>query len=209
MNLAVDLPAPCGQTHADLLEIEKGENAIRLAFRLHCTRCEMVFREMMHVAEQMPVAQKRPMTPPRSPPIRSRPGFAAARHRAHGRDGGPETMDEMQERRLRHLLSDVVEKSPYYREALGRDAAEAELADLPTLPKTVLMEEFDDIVTDPRLRRQDLEQFLEVAACRWSCTSTNTTSSALRGRAVSRVSRLLPGRVRPWAGVFVDSYASG
>ena len=57
MNLAVGFICPgCGQTQADLLGIEKGANADPIAFRLHCTRCEMVFREMMHVAEQMPVA---------------------------------------------------------------------------------------------------------------------------------------------------------
>jgi phenylacetate-coenzyme A ligase PaaK-like adenylate-forming protein len=63
-----------------------------------------------------------------------------------------------QEERLRSLVEFAVARSPYYRDALGRDAADAPLAQLPTLPKATLMEELDRIVTDPRLRRRDLER---------------------------------------------------
>lgn len=62
--------------------------------------------------------------------------------------------------RLRALLRHAAAASPYYREVLGPDAGEAPLAELPTLPKATLMEEFDRIVTDPRLRRADLEAHL-------------------------------------------------
>ena len=61
---------------------------------------------------------------------------------------------------LRDLLAHAVAHSPYYREALGPDAARAELDELPTLPKALLMEQFDRIVTDPALRVDDLRAFL-------------------------------------------------
>ena len=58
MNLAVGFTCPsCGQTEADLLEIERGNRADPIAFRLHCTKCERVFREMMNADQQLPVAR--------------------------------------------------------------------------------------------------------------------------------------------------------
>jgi phenylacetate-CoA ligase len=66
----------------------------------------------------------------------------------------------LQRARLRDLLEHAVNHSPYYREALGADAPDADLAELPTLPKSLLMNEFDRIVTDPGLRLTDLEAFL-------------------------------------------------
>jgi phenylacetate-coenzyme A ligase PaaK-like adenylate-forming protein len=71
-----------------------------------------------------------------------------------------EQLLELQQERLRGLLAHAVDRSPYYREALGADAAEAPLAELPTLPKPLLMEQFDRVVTDPALRLADLEAFL-------------------------------------------------
>lgn len=67
-----------------------------------------------------------------------------------------------QDQRLRALLRHAATASPYYREALGPDGAAGEvpLAELPTLPKATLMDNFDRIVTDPRLRRADLEAHL-------------------------------------------------
>ncbi len=61
-----------------------------------------------------------------------------------------------QEERVRALITHAVSKSPYYREALGADAAERPLAELPTLSKATLMAEFDRVITDPRLRLADL-----------------------------------------------------
>jgi phenylacetate-CoA ligase len=66
----------------------------------------------------------------------------------------------LQRERLRSLLQHAVGHSPYYRETLGRDAVDADLAQLPRLPKPLLMEQFDRIVTDPRLRLANLEAFL-------------------------------------------------
>ncbi len=60
---------------------------------------------------------------------------------------------------LRELVRDAVERSPYYREALGHlDDDDVELAELPTLPKATLLDEWDRIVTDPRLRLAEVEE---------------------------------------------------
>src|SRR5215207_5560538 len=103
--------------------------------------------------------------------------------------------------RLRALITHAVAASPYYREALGPDAASGDvpLRELPTLPKATLMDNFDRIVTDPGLRRADLEAHLSgpgadrpywaatscsrprappgCAACSWR-TSTSSRSGA-------------------------------
>ena len=71
-----------------------------------------------------------------------------------------EQLAEYQRERLRGLIRHAVERSPYYRAALGPGAERAELSDLPTLPKRVLMEQFDRVVTDRRLHLADLEAFL-------------------------------------------------
>ena len=52
-----------------------------------------------------------------------------------------------------------VAHSPYYRERIG--GGPVELAALPVLDKPTLMERFDDIVTDRRLRRDELLAHLE------------------------------------------------
>ncbi|MGQ0719050.1 MAG: phenylacetate--CoA ligase family protein [Pseudonocardiales bacterium] len=64
-----------------------------------------------------------------------------------------------QAERLRALIAHAVSASPYYREALGPDAASGDvpLEELPTLSKTVLLDDFDRIVTDPQLRRAGVE----------------------------------------------------
>jgi phenylacetate-coenzyme A ligase PaaK-like adenylate-forming protein len=64
--------------------------------------------------------------------------------------------------RLRALIAHAVAASPYYREVLGPDAASGDvpLQELPTLPKATLMDNFDRIVTEPGLRRADLEAHL-------------------------------------------------
>ena len=50
--------------------------------------------------------------------------------------------DRYQEERVRALIhTHAVSRSPYYREALGADAAERPLAELPTLSKATLMAE--------------------------------------------------------------------
>jgi phenylacetate-CoA ligase len=70
---------------------------------------------------------------------------------------------DLQRERLRALIEHAVTHSPYYRETLGADAADAPLAELPTLSKEQLMERFDDVVTDQSLRLADLERFAAAA----------------------------------------------
>jgi phenylacetate-CoA ligase len=65
-----------------------------------------------------------------------------------------------QRERVRAMITHAVTHSPYYREALGADAADRPVADLPTLPKSTMMAEFDRVVTDPRLRLADLRSHL-------------------------------------------------
>jgi phenylacetate-CoA ligase len=68
-----------------------------------------------------------------------------------------------QRERVQEVLRHAVAHSPYYRHALGADAPGRPLDSLPTLPKALLMENFDRIVTDERLRHADLEAFLDEA----------------------------------------------
>jgi phenylacetate-CoA ligase len=72
-----------------------------------------------------------------------------------------ERLLEHQRRRLDATLQHAVESSPYYRGVLGRHVdARAPLEELPTLNKSTLMEQWDRIVTDPRLRLHDVEAHL-------------------------------------------------
>jgi len=71
-------------------------------------------------------------------------------------------------RALRALLAIAVARSPWHRERLaGIDSggfAEAHIASLPVMTKTDLMDNFDHVVTDPRLTRELCEHHLEEAA---------------------------------------------
>jgi phenylacetate-coenzyme A ligase PaaK-like adenylate-forming protein len=71
-----------------------------------------------------------------------------------------EQLVDHQRERLSALIRHAVERSPYYRATLGPGAERADLSELPTLSKRVLMEQLDRIVTDRRLRLADLEPFL-------------------------------------------------
>jgi phenylacetate-CoA ligase len=71
-----------------------------------------------------------------------------------------EELSAFQRERVQALIKHAVTHSPYYREVLGADAAERPLSELPTLPKSTMMAEFDRIVTDPRLRMADLRAHL-------------------------------------------------
>lgn len=57
-----------------------------------------------------------------------------------------------QRERLGELVRYAAEHSPYYRRVLGDVPGDVPLRELPTLTKTTLMEHFDEIVTDDRLR---------------------------------------------------------
>lgn len=64
-----------------------------------------------------------------------------------------------QRARLGKLLQHAVSSSRYYREVLGQDALDPDLRleDLPTQSKATLMEQFDRVVTDSRLRLAEVE----------------------------------------------------
>lgn len=69
---------------------------------------------------------------------------------------------DFQRRRLAWALRHAAAASPYYRQAIGTAIADgASLADLPTLTKRELMDDWDRIVTDPRLRLHDVERHLD------------------------------------------------
>jgi phenylacetate-coenzyme A ligase PaaK-like adenylate-forming protein len=64
-----------------------------------------------------------------------------------------------QQDRLREMLRHAASASPHFRENIGHlVTADAPLSAYPIMNKTVLMEEFDRIVTDPRLTRTLVEQ---------------------------------------------------
>lgn len=65
-----------------------------------------------------------------------------------------------QDSRLRALLRSARERSALYRELLPADAP-SELARLPVVERTQLMQRFDDWVTDPEIRRPSLRAFLD------------------------------------------------
>jgi phenylacetate-CoA ligase len=72
-----------------------------------------------------------------------------------------ERLLEFQRRRLREVVRHAVANSPYYHRAIGDVGnGEIRLHELPVLTKTILMAEFDRIVTDRRLRLADAERHL-------------------------------------------------
>jgi phenylacetate-CoA ligase len=66
-----------------------------------------------------------------------------------------------QQSRLRALLKSARDRSALYRERLPADApVTAELAQLPIVDRSLLMQRFDDWVADPEIRRQSLRAFM-------------------------------------------------
>ena len=74
-------------------------------------------------------------------------------------------MKSLQEQRLRFLLHYVWERSAFYRRTFEKAAITEEQLDslplsaFPTIDKTVLMEHFDELITVPDLRQEDLRKF--------------------------------------------------
>src|SRR5215218_2269261 len=68
-----------------------------------------------------------------------------------------ERLREYQQKRLNAFVRHAAEHSPFYRELLSVviGSGPVELECLPVLDKAKMMEHFDEIVTDPRLRRDD------------------------------------------------------
>ena len=74
----------------------------------------------------------------------------------------PERLAALQRRRLRDLVRRAIDGSPFYREKYrGIDPERFALADLPPTNKNELMSHFDDAVTEPAVRRAELERFLD------------------------------------------------
>jgi len=67
----------------------------------------------------------------------------------------------IQKQRLDSLLHHAASASPFYRETIGAKVRSgASLAELPALTKRTLMDQWDRIVTDPRLKLRDVEAHL-------------------------------------------------
>src|SRR5215212_2968540 len=65
------------------------------------------------------------------------------------------------EARWRHLVRHAAAHSPFYLDRLAKlDLDRCRPEDVPPLMKAELMANFDAIVTDRRVRRDDVEQFL-------------------------------------------------
>jgi phenylacetate-CoA ligase len=77
----------------------------------------------------------------------------------------PQRVADLQERRLRALLRHAVAHSGYYRTKFRNlDIAGCPLVDLPPTNKAEMMAHFDEVMTDPAVRRAELAEFLDEPA---------------------------------------------
>lgn len=75
--------------------------------------------------------------------------------------GGSKVLETVREERFRALLKHAVANSPYYQRRLSHvDLARCDITDLPVLTKTELMANFDDVVTDHRLKREEIRTWV-------------------------------------------------
>ncbi len=72
-----------------------------------------------------------------------------------------ERLAYFQQQRLDELVGHAVQRSAFYRERISRPTGPIALGRLPTLEKATMMERFDELVTDPRLRRDELLTHVE------------------------------------------------
>src|SRR5688572_18799850 len=76
--------------------------------------------------------------------------------------GSPERVRAAQQQRFRRLVRHAAEHSPFYHERYdGLDLDRCAITDLPTVTKAEVMADFDRVVTDPAVRRSDLEAFVD------------------------------------------------
>lgn len=74
----------------------------------------------------------------------------------------PEALEVIQRKRLAGLVRHAKAHSPYYRRVLAHiDPERFRIEDLPTLDKATMMDHFDEIICDPRVRRAQVEAFLD------------------------------------------------
>ena len=81
------------------------------------------------------------------------------------REHGPRAqLARHQQQRLETVVRDAAAHSPYYRRWLDQTGAlgtgPVDLARLPVLNKALLMQHFDELVCDPRLRRDELLEWV-------------------------------------------------
>mgnify|MGYP001501716727 CR=1 FL=1 len=73
----------------------------------------------------------------------------------------PKDVFRRQQRNLRRLLTDAKAHSPFYaRRFAGIDVGTCDLSALPTVSKAELMSNLDDVFTDRRVKRADIERFI-------------------------------------------------
>lgn len=77
----------------------------------------------------------------------------------------PEQLYQLRRQRLRAMLIHAKKNSPWYKEKLAHidpnDFTEERLTEIPVLTKSILMENWDTIVTDPKLSLNAVEKHLE------------------------------------------------
>jgi len=68
----------------------------------------------------------------------------------------------LQQERFRKLIKHAARVSPYYeRKFAGINLETCVLAELPILTKREMMENFEDVITDRTVRREDVQRFVE------------------------------------------------
>jgi putative adenylate-forming enzyme len=88
----------------------------------------------------------------------------ATRQAREGEQLPPEGLARLQERKLRDLLGAAVAGSPFYaRLYRGLDVERAALTELPTVTKELVQRHFDEVVTDRRLRLDEVRAFCRTA----------------------------------------------
>ena len=69
-------------------------------------------------------------------------------------------IQNIQNRRLRNLLRHAVQNSEFYRELYDEiDVVHCRLGELPVITKPVMMDNFDRLITDPRLRLEEIQEW--------------------------------------------------
>ena len=99
--------------------------------------------------------------------LRRLPAGLVAVHRiaelTYNRFRKPTSLASRNLRRFRRLALDLLTKSPYYAKIIkerGIDPSSCSATDFPPLTKDLLLQDFDDIVTDKRVTKAEVEEFL-------------------------------------------------
>lgn len=85
---------------------------------------------------------------------------------------GRAELKQLQEWRFKKLLHSVLHSSQFYREYYAdhglsvQDVADIKLPDLPVINKQLMMENYDSLVCDSRLRRDEIERFVSDGSAR-------------------------------------------